>query len=40
MNIHNKKANSKKLQFIKAFNDMEKILLQQQNSEWLTTREL
>jgi len=40
MNIQNKKAHNKKLQFIKAFNQMEKILLQQQNSEWITTREL
>lgn len=39
MNIASKKANIKKLLFIDAFNAMEKTLLNQQNSEWITTRE-
>ena len=39
MNISNKKANEKKLLFIDAFNAMEKMLLNHQNNEWITTRE-
>lgn len=39
MNISTKKANAKKLAFIDAFNKMEKILLNQQNTEWVTSRE-
>ena len=39
MNISNKRANSKKLLFIDAFNEMEKILLNKSNTEWLTSRE-
>ena len=40
MNISTKKAHDKKLQFIEAFNEMEKIILRQQNVEWAKTREL
>ena len=39
MNISTKKANDKKLKFIEAFNLMEKTILNQQNNEWITTRE-
>ncbi len=39
MNISTKKANAKKLAFIDAFNKMEQWILNQQNSEWLTSRE-
>lgn len=39
MNISTKKANNKKLMFIDAFNAMEKIILNQTNTEWLTSRE-
>ena len=40
MNISTKKAHDKKLQFINAFNEMEKALLRHQNLEWSKTREL
>ena len=40
MNISTKKAHDKKLQFIDAFNEMEKALLRHQNVEWNKTREL
>ena len=40
MNISTKKAHTKKLQFIRAFNEMEKALLNHQNIEWNKTREL
>lgn len=39
MNISTKRANEKKLLFIDAFNAMEKMLLNHQNNEWITTRE-
>ena len=39
MNIGTKKANSKKLMFIEAFNKMEKYILNNSNNEWLTARE-
>lgn len=39
MNISTKKANDKKLAFIDAFNLMEQTLLNQHNSEWITSRE-
>ena len=39
MNISTKKANSKKLSFIDAFNKMEQILLNQENTEWTVSRE-
>lgn len=40
MNIWTIKANEIKLKFIKAFNDMEKVLLNQQNVSWIETRTL
>lgn len=40
MNISTKKAHDKKIQFIDAFNAMEKALLQKTNVEWNKTREL
>lgn len=40
MNVTNKKANDIKLKFIKAFNDMEKALLNKQNTSWIETRTL
>ena len=39
MNIMTKKSATKKMEFIDAFNLMEKILLNQSNSEWLNSRE-
>lgn len=40
MNISTKKAHDKKIQFIEAFNLMEKALLQKDNIEWKKTREI
>jgi len=40
MNISTKKAHNKKLQFIEAFNSMERYILNKDNTEWNKTREL